>query len=75
MPSVGLGDDQIREHVTAELQYLEQKAHAAVKAKGWRFLGARRIAFLSPYMQASSWEPLRDRTLEYSLERTERSSG
>jgi hypothetical protein len=74
MPQVGLSDHQIRRKVTAELQWLEQSTHAEVKAKGWRFLGAQRIALLSPYNQATSWEPLRGRNPTFAVGRGQRTA-
>lgn len=74
MPDVGLSDDETRAKVALELQWLEQKAYAEVKAKGWRFLGAERIALLSPYKQATSWEPLRDRNPTFAVGRGQRTA-
>jgi hypothetical protein len=72
MPQVGFSDAETREKVALELQGLEQVAHAAAKAKGWRFLGAQRIAWLSPYERATSWEPLRDRNPTFAVGRGQR---
>jgi putative transposase len=74
MPQVGLSDDETRQKVALELQWLEQAAHAEVKAKGWRFLGAQRIALLSPYKQATSWEPLRGRNPTFAVGRGQRTA-
>jgi len=72
MPSIGLGDEEIRKRVTAELERLERKAYAEVKAKGWRFLGLQRLALLSPFQQAKSWEPLRGRNPHFAVGRGQR---
>jgi hypothetical protein len=74
MPHVGLGEDETRTRVAVELQSLEEAAYAEVKTKGWRFLGAQRIALLSPYNQATSWEPLRDRNPTFAVGRGQRTA-
>jgi hypothetical protein len=74
MPQLGLSDETVREKVSAELGYLECKAHAEVKAKGWRFLGAQRIALLSPYKRVMSWEPIRGRNPTFAVGRGQRAA-
>jgi hypothetical protein len=74
MPQLGMSDETVREKVSAELGYLECKAHAEVKAKGWRFLGAQRIALLSPFKQAKSWEPIRGRNPTFAVGRGQRAA-
>jgi REP element-mobilizing transposase RayT len=74
MPEIGLSDEAIRERVAAELDVLERKARAEVKAKGWRFLGPQRIAQLSPLKQASSSEPVRKRNPTFAVGRGQRTA-
>ena len=72
MPDIAVRDSALREMVIAEVQRLEADAHAALKAKGWRVLGRDRLAALSPYDRATSWEPLRGRNPHFAVGRGQR---
>jgi hypothetical protein len=43
-----------------------------VQKKGWRFLGRERLATLSPYDRAKSFEPLRGRNPTFAVGRGQR---
>jgi REP element-mobilizing transposase RayT len=74
MPSVGCSDEVTREKVAIELDGLEQRAHQEAKAKGRRFQRSQRISLPSPYKQARSWEPLRDRNTTFAVGRGQRAA-
>ena len=72
MPALAMTEACAREIVDDELKRLEAEAHAAVKAKGWQFLGPAKIASLSPYDCATSWAPLRARNPHFAVGRGQR---
>jgi REP element-mobilizing transposase RayT len=67
MPELRMSHAQLGERVSRELARLETDAHREVQAKGWRFLGAQKIAALSPFDRAKSWEPLRSRNPSFAV--------
>ena len=71
-PRLDMTDASLREAVTNELTEIERAAHAELKAKGWHFLGAKRVTSLSPYERATSWEPLRGRNPAFAVGRGQR---
>jgi REP element-mobilizing transposase RayT len=66
--------EQLRCQVTAELEWLESRAHAATKAKCSRVLGAERVLSASPYEHSSSWEPIRERNPHFAVGRGQRAA-
>jgi putative transposase len=50
---------ELQREVAEELRALEHDAQVEVRGKGWKFLGAHKLASLSPFARARSWEPLR----------------
>jgi hypothetical protein len=44
-----------------------ENAHAKAKKCKWRFFGAHRVAMMSPYKRATSYEPLRDRNPTFAV--------
>jgi putative transposase len=71
-PDIGLHETSIREIVQSEVAQLEAAAHATIKGKGWRFIGRDKLATLSPYGRATSWEPLRGRNPQFAVGRGQR---
>jgi hypothetical protein len=65
----GLSAERLRQRVAAELERLENQAHAEIKAKGWRVLGAERVLRASPYEHSTSWEPIRERNPHFAVGR------
>jgi REP element-mobilizing transposase RayT len=55
----GLDVDGLRAAVTRELDEQEVHARTQVRARGWAFMGRKRVLNTSPYDRARSWEPLR----------------
>jgi hypothetical protein len=74
IPSCDLSETQLRGAVASELEQAEQEARATVSARGWKVIGANRIARLSPYDRATSWEPLRGRNPTFAVGRMQRES-
>lgn len=73
LPSVEkMSADDLRAAVQIELQALEREAHAQMRAKGWHFIGRARLAALSPFARAKSWEPLRSRNPTFAVGRGQR---
>ena len=72
MPELEMADDDVRELVHAELKALELAAVANVKSKGWSVLGRKRLATLSPFERATSWEELRSRNPTFAVGRGQR---
>jgi REP element-mobilizing transposase RayT len=72
MPDLCMDHALIRDEVARELTRLETDAHRDVQAKGWRFLGPEKIASLSPFDRATSWEPLRGRNPTFAVGRAQR---
>jgi hypothetical protein len=64
--------EQLQRRVAAELEQRERKAHAEIKIKGWRVLGAERVQRLSPYERSTSWEPIRERNPHFAVGRGQR---
>jgi len=62
----------IRDAVACEVERLELAAHDDVRARGWKTLDAKRIAKLSPYDRAKSFEPLRGRNPCFAVGRGQR---
>jgi REP element-mobilizing transposase RayT len=71
---IGLSAEQLQQRVDAELQRLESEAHAEIKAKGWRVLGAERVQQLSPYEHSTSWKPIRERNPHFAVGRGQRNA-
>ena len=68
MPELGeWSDAEIRDAVRVQLAEQEQQAQADVKARGWSFMGAKRVLEGSPYDRAKSWEPLRGRNPQFAV--------
>jgi REP element-mobilizing transposase RayT len=72
MPELDIADDDARAVVGAELQALELAAAANVKRNGWSVLGRKRLATLSPFERATSWEALRSRNPTFAVGRGQR---
>ena len=72
MPALSMREHDLRHTVQAELDALELAAREAVAAKGWRFMDRNRLATLSPYDRATSWEPLRGRNPTFAVGRGQR---
>ena len=62
-------DDEIRMMVDEEVRRQERNARAEVRAKGWRWVGAKQVLQGSPYDRATSFEPLRDRNPTFAVGR------
>ena len=62
-------DEEIREMVEEEVRRQERAARAEVRAKGWRWVGAKQVMQGSPYDRATSYEPLRDRNPTFAVGR------
>ncbi|APR78423.1 Transposase [Minicystis rosea] len=63
------GADPFRAEVAAEVERLEQEAHAEMRRKGLRFLGPERVRKISPQDRISSFEPARDRNPTFAVGR------
>lgn len=74
MPVCHLSEAQLRGAVACELERAENGARASVAARGWKVMGADRIARLSPYERATSWEPLRGRNPTFAVGRSQRNA-
>jgi hypothetical protein len=72
MPVCDLSEEQLRAAVACELRRAEHEAAASVSARGWTVIGRDRIARLSPYERATSWEPLRGRNPTFAVGRGQR---
>ena len=72
MPALDISDDAARQAVAAELHALELVARARVRERGWRFLERSRLALLSPFERAKSFEPLRGRNPSFAVGRGQR---
>jgi hypothetical protein len=72
MPASDLTEPQLRVAVASELEHAEREARASVSARGWNVIGRDRIARLSPYERAKSWEPLRGRNPTFAVGRGHR---
>jgi hypothetical protein len=72
MPALDMDSCHVRSAVVDELARLETAAHADVQARGWRVIGRERLASLSPYERATSWEPLRGRNPTFAVGRSQR---
>jgi putative transposase len=71
-PRLDITDATLRAAVAAELEQLESAAHQEVRARGWRVVGRKKLASLSPYDRASSWEPLRGCNPAFAVGRGQR---
>ena len=69
---LGVTDDEFRALVAEEVANQEQAAREKVKERGGAFLGADRCRKLSPFRQAHSWEPVRDRNPTFAVGRGNR---
>ncbi|UQA63994.1 transposase [Polyangium aurulentum] len=67
--------DRFRSDVAAELERQEARAHAEVRRRGLRFMGAERACKVSPYDRASSPEPLRGRNPTFAVGRGRTDAG
>jgi REP element-mobilizing transposase RayT len=63
--------DGFRREVAAELERLEARARAEVRARGLSFLGAKRASEVSPYERATSFEALRERNPTFAVGRNQ----
>jgi putative transposase len=72
MPDLSMPDIDVREAVASEVERLEHDARETVRARGWQYLDARRVARLSPYKRAKSVEPVRDRSPTFAVGRGQR---
>ena len=63
--------DGFRRDVAAELERLEAQARTEVRARGLRFLGAKRACEVSPYQRATSFEALRERNPTFAVGRNQ----
>jgi hypothetical protein len=72
MPICDLSEAQLRGVVARELERAENEARASVATRGWKVMGVDRIARLSPYERAASWEPLRGRNPTFAVGRGQR---
>lgn len=70
VPAVFVGsEEQFRAEVATELAHLERTARADVRNRGWKVLGAKVVAALSPLRRAKSWEPVRGRNPTFAVGR------
>lgn len=74
MPELPMRDADIRDAVAVEVERIELAARENVRARGWKTLDARRIAKLSPYDRAKSFEPLRGRNPCFAVGRGQRAA-
>jgi len=72
MPELSMRDGDVRDAVAAEVEQLEHTARETVGARGWQCLDAKRVARLSPYKRAKSFEPARDRNPIFAVGRGQR---
>lgn len=71
-PTVEQDDaDGFRREVAAELERQETQARTEVRARGLRFLGAKRAGEVSPYERATSFEALRERKPTFAVGRNQ----
>jgi REP element-mobilizing transposase RayT len=61
--------ESFRRAVAAELERQQAEARAEAKRRGHRFAGAKRVAAVSPYERATSFEALRDRNPTFAVGR------
>lgn len=61
LPAVPIPHDEFRVLITKELNALEAEAANELSAKGRKVLGAKRVAHMSPFKRARSWEPVIER--------------
>ncbi len=54
----GEGDDAARALIAAEVERQEAEAREYVAAKGWKVMGTKRAASISPFRCATSWEDI-----------------
>jgi putative transposase len=71
-PRIDMTDAELRAAVATELDHLEAAAHKELQGKGWRIIGRKKLATLSPYGRASSREPLRGRNPTFAVGRGQR---
>lgn len=72
LPLRRVTEEQVRIAVAAELERLETKATAEIRAKGWTVVGARQLLRISPFKRAKSWEPLRSLNPTFAVGRGQR---
>jgi hypothetical protein len=72
IPGLSMSPALVRENVGTEIARLETEAHTTMQASGWRFLGPEKIASLSPFDRAKSWEPIRSRNPTFAVGRGQR---
>ncbi len=63
---------EVRQAVADEVQRLQHQAQQELRARGSRVYGAARIARMSPYQRAKSFEPLRARNPTFATGRGQR---
>jgi putative transposase len=71
-PTFSKSHDALRARVADELDALERLASSDVKARGFRVLGTKCVAALSPFRRARSWELLRSRNPTFAVGRGHR---
>jgi putative transposase len=72
LPKLDMTAHRVRTAVADEVAHAEDAARAVAMARGERAIGRERIARLSPYERARSWEPLRGRNPTFAVGRGQR---
>jgi len=72
MPVLPMDDTDVRAAVACEVERAETVAQQKLRARGWKCLDARRVAKLSPFDRAKSFEPLRKLNPTFAVGRGQR---